>query len=349
MYEAEYLSSYPFFQQALESVPLPVMHDSLTGVLSRPYMLDFIHDLIRRNMPFTLGIIDLDNFKSINDNYGHTAGDGVLSQVAGALKNYLGANGLVGRFGGDEYLIVYFPSNEYSHIHSFYNDMYRDGNVFRRDYIIDGLTLFITATVGSASFPDDAGDYETLFHLVDKTLYRGKSKGRNCYIIYVESKHAHLEIPTMAKRSLLDTLRQMAEGFDETADIRDKVRRAFAPIQENLRMSCLLYIAESGMLYDAISGQDICETGSIDSLMENGMYAPNNLAKTMDVNPPLAKTLVKLGYESALFFQADHAVYGPGCLILCPERYTMHLWQDDECTAAFFLARLLREDAALNR
>ena len=343
MYQAEYLSTFPYFRRTLESVPLTAVHDSLTGLISRKYMLEFIRDLIERQVHFTLAIIDLDNFKSINDNYGHTTGDGVLVRLGEALRDYVGQDGLAGRFGGDEFLMVYFKSNDYAHIHDYYGGIFSGGKLFRRYYIVNDITLFITGTMGSAAYPEDAQDFETLFAKVDKTLYRGKSKGRNCYIIYVEAKHGHLEIPKLAKRSLYDTLREVAEAFDQGGDTEEKLRWGFEPIRENLRLSTLMYLDDAGMLRDVISGQDLGVTGHVDALMENGLYAPDNLAECYDANRTLAMALVKAGYESALFFRLKGGERGPRCLILCPEPHTMHIWQDEERCAAFFLARLLGE------
>jgi hypothetical protein len=69
LYSADYLSRYPFFRDVLQNVPLNVMHDALTGLVARSYILRFIQSLIHDETPFSLIIIDLDNFKSINDNY----------------------------------------------------------------------------------------------------------------------------------------------------------------------------------------------------------------------------------------------------------------------------------------
>lgn len=343
MYSAEYLSTYPYFQNTLESVPLSAVHDSLTGLISRKYILEFIRDLIERLVPFNLGIIDLDNFKTVNDHYGHATGDGVLAQLGQALRDCVGRDGLAGRFGGDELLLVYFKSNEYNHIHDYYATLFSGGRLLRRTYTVNGHRLFITGTVGSAACPEDARDFDTLFAKVDKALYRGKSKGRNCFIIYVEGKHGHLEIPKLAKRSLYDTLREMAEAFGQGGETEEKLRWAFAPIRENLRMSTLMYLDGAGALRDVISGQDLGVTGHVDYLMENGLYAPYNLSECYDANRGLAMTLVKAGYESALFFRLEGKEKGPRCLILCPEPHTMHIWQDEERCAAFFLARLLND------
>ena len=65
--------------------------------------------------------------------------------------------------------------------------------------------------------------------------------------------------------------------------------------------------------------------------------------RLMATRPTLAMTLVNTGYESALFFQIEHPDHSRGTLILCPEMHTMHIWQDEEHCAAFFLVRLICE------
>ena len=188
MYSAEYLARYPFFRELLETTPLSVMHDSLTGLIARPYILRFVHALIDDKTPFVMGMVDLDNFKSINDNYGHRTGDRMLSTVAEDLRVFVGEDGVVGRFGGDEFLFVYFGCTDYDGIHAFLDEMYLSGRVFRKDLKFGERTIFSTATVGCAVYPTDADSFDALFALSDKTLYRGKSKGRNCFIISFTSR-----------------------------------------------------------------------------------------------------------------------------------------------------------------
>ena len=130
MYSAEYLARYPFFRELLQTAPLSAVHDSLTGLIARPHILRFIRSLIDVKTPFVLGIIDLDNFKSINDNYGHRTGDEMLALVAGQLRSFFGEDGVVGRYGGDEFLFVYFGCTDYDGLHRFLDDMYLTDTVF---------------------------------------------------------------------------------------------------------------------------------------------------------------------------------------------------------------------------
>ena len=169
MYSAEYLARYPFFRELLQTAPLSAVHDSLTGLIARPHILRFIRSLIDEKTPFVLGIIDLDNFKSINDNYGHRTGDEMLALVAGQLRAFFGEDGVVGRYGGDEFLFVYFGCTDYDGLHRVLDDMYLTDTVFRKDLLIGGRRIFSTATVGCAVFPTDAESFEGLFALCDKT------------------------------------------------------------------------------------------------------------------------------------------------------------------------------------
>ena len=249
MYRAEDLCAYPFFEEILKTDKLPFVLDSLTGLISRPYILRFIQHQIAQGTPFGLAIIDLDNFKSINDNYGHILGDAALSRIAEDLRTFIGDQGLVGRFGGDEFLMIFFGTTAYDDIYALFKRMYTE-TVFRRTMRIGQVSLYVTATSGCAVYPADAQDYDTLFTMADKTLYRGKTKGRNCYIIYVKEKHQNIEIAALAHHSLYDILHQMADGFKAGETLHEKMLQAFLPMHRHLFMHKLLYINLKNELID---------------------------------------------------------------------------------------------------
>ena len=341
LYDVTYLSRYPFFRKLLETSGAAALHDSLTGLIARPFMLQFIHSLIDSSTPFTLVMIDLDNFKDINDNYGHKTGDGVLAHIGSGVREFFGEDGVAGRFGGDEFMAVYLKSNDYGDVHDLFDRIYGAEGVFRKKMVIHGTDLFVTATVGSASFPDNAQDFDTLFAMIDKALYRGKSKGRNCYIIYVESKHAHLEIPKLAKRSLYDTFRQMETAFSGEGTALEKLAWAFLPVQENLRMRKLLWLDGNSALIDIETGNALGTFHNVGAMMENGMYAATNFSEMYQHQHNLCETLKSLGMESTLIMQVNHHHPEYGFLIVCPEIHTMHLWQDEEAAAVFVLCHML--------
>ena len=200
MYTVDDLKKHKYFDGA----DINFVLDSLTGVISRQYILDYARYLVEHNTPFAMCMMDLDNFKYVNDQYGHNAGDKCLQIVAENLKRCTGDEGLVGRFGGDEFIIIYLKSNKYDDVHDFFARLYDTGGAVRRSVYLDKVRVFITATIGSASFPLDAETYDDLFLKMDKALYRGKSKGRNCYIIYVHEKHKDIVIKEREGKSLLE-------------------------------------------------------------------------------------------------------------------------------------------------
>ena len=343
MYTQEYLSKYPYFKTVLETIRLTTVHDSLTGLVARPYMLQFLHEMIREGVPFNLAILDLDNFKDINDNYGHEMGDKVLKAVGEGLANYVGEKGIVGRFGGDEFLMIQFAYVDYDGIHTFYDGLYDGTTLFRRDYEIDGRKLYITCTMGSAVFPTDANDFEALFHLIDKTLYRGKAKGRNCFIIYVPKKHQKLEITTLARHSLYKTFTEMTDCFDRGDNLLDRLRLAFRPMEEHLRFYALYYIDREGELVSVRDGAVLARNCLPRWQTEGDMFTPRVIEDLEAVCPILYDEMRKMYYQGVLLLRMKIREKVLGYIVICPEPHAMRVWQDDEFAAAFFLTRLVGE------
>lgn len=143
------------------------------------------------NDPCFLGILDVDFFKNINDRYGHVFGDEVLKKVASSIERKLGDRGLIGRIGGDEFLfIVKTDGTEERDVKPFLRDI----KLELQNCTIQGIEgIHISITIGAVASPTYGRDYEELYKLADKALYRGKSKGRDCHIIYDVLKHGSID------------------------------------------------------------------------------------------------------------------------------------------------------------
>ena len=180
------------------------LYDPLTGV----YMKDSIESLVKSELenrpvnPFSLIVIDVDNFKSINDIYGHLFGDEILRVCAQKLKETF-KDSIVGRIGGDEFLIIMYGDTDYQivwdKVHeallSIDNNIYSDSGNQLYDISDDEETnLNITFTAGISRYGIDGEDYETLFLKADKALYRGKRKGKRCFVIYIDEKHRDINL-----------------------------------------------------------------------------------------------------------------------------------------------------------
>jgi len=343
MYTERYLAGYPFFEELMQSTDLEPMHDSLTGVLSRPYLLRFVRDLVQRGTPFRLAIVDLDNFKGVNDHYGHHVGDRVLESLASGLRAYVGQSGVVGRFGGDEFLVVTLQNVSYEEAHRFYKGLFDSGEVFRRSLEMEGRNIFATATVGSAAYPADADSFETLFTLADKALYRGKTKGRNCFILYVDSKHRALQFPAVSEDSLYETFRLMAEGFDAGGDITRRLALAFAPMRHGLSLAQLWYLDSAGRVWDVPDGTELGSAALPEVLRERAAFAVSDPKEFEADSGALFGHLRREELEAALFMRVGHISERFGCLVFCPEIHTRHVWLDRDYAAAFLLARMLAQ------
>ncbi|MDE5766506.1 MAG: GGDEF domain-containing protein [Clostridia bacterium] len=165
--------------------------DTLTGILNREALMGYVNWLIENNRKFSFFLVDVDNFKNVNDTYGHLVGDIVISQMAAYFVKMSGKQGVVARYGGDEFIILCEDVSEY-------NDVWKIGheiNMRIGGIVFEGIpNLAITVSMGIARFPLDANTPQKLMETADKALYRAKMKGRNCFIIYLPEKHANISL-----------------------------------------------------------------------------------------------------------------------------------------------------------
>ena len=200
--------------ESLKAEDKEYFFDSLTKVISRQFIIKIAQKLIDDKTPFTMMILDLDNFKQVNDSFGHLSGDFILESIGeGLIKNF-SDKAYIGRYGGDEFIIILPKIIDYDDVHIFLEGLFERDKIFRRFYNDGVRDIYITATLGCAKYPSDGSDYEELFNKADKALYRGKSKGRNCYIIYVHDKHKDIVIHEKVEGSLIEHFNSVNRLFD---------------------------------------------------------------------------------------------------------------------------------------
>ncbi len=165
--------------------------DKMTGVYSKSAITEYARQLMSQSprKSFYLFIMDIDNFKSVNDTYGHMTGDAVIVSVANIAKKCVGFNGMVGRIGGDEFMLVLEKINTEPELRDILRNIRYN---IREKYMDEENNRTITVSMGGGLFPDYAEDYESMFMLADKMLYRAKAKGRDRYIIYTPSIHGNV-------------------------------------------------------------------------------------------------------------------------------------------------------------
>lgn len=210
-----------------------LLFDSLTRVVNRKYMSNYLNYLVEKGIPFSMAILDVDNFKLYNDSYGHMIGDKILVSVAEVLNESSPDNCIIGRYGGDEFILVFEGEDSYD---VEWKNIKQIFTSIRQPMNIDILSINLTCTAGAASFPKDGETLDEIFLKADRTLYRGKMKGRNCFIIYVEEKHKDLRY---AKEDTLVTkMDKLYKYFELDDDIYFEMYEALSFIVSELNVDC---------------------------------------------------------------------------------------------------------------
>ena len=155
-------------------------HDPLTGLSNRLLLGDRLQHAIdhanRFDQCIAVIFCDLDNFKPINDTYGHSAGDEVLKCVARRMKKILRKEDTICRFGGDEFVILIEDLANFTFLETVVNKI---SAISDEPVIAERRKLTIEMSIGVALYPDDALDAEGLLKLADSAMYRAKHGGKN--------------------------------------------------------------------------------------------------------------------------------------------------------------------------
>jgi diguanylate cyclase (GGDEF)-like protein len=160
--------------------------DELTGLYNRRFLLQRLEEELSRarryRLPLTCVLIDLDNFKRVNDDHGHQAGDHVLRQVGQLLRHECRKEDILARYGGEEFTVVLSGDEQDGRGAS---ERLRH-RLETSPLTMDGATVTITASFGVACYPTHMpeGDLSALLHLADVALYQAKRAGRNRVVTY---------------------------------------------------------------------------------------------------------------------------------------------------------------------
>ncbi|MGH9302750.1 MAG: diguanylate cyclase domain-containing protein, partial [Acidimicrobiales bacterium] len=163
-----------------------VSHDPLTGLVNRAHFLEELRDAIGELVPgqtkLAVLFLDLDNFKEVNDQFGHSFGDQVLLTVGNRLRSIVRAGDVVGRFGGDEFVVLCRDArgaeSEYSALAS------RIGKSIAQAMVIHGRQAVLTVSTGLAVVSGPDHDPEVILDQADTAMYRAKEAGRGRFELF---------------------------------------------------------------------------------------------------------------------------------------------------------------------
>ncbi len=185
--------------------------DDITKLPNRNYFMKKLTKILETNYidgkNTALIFLDLDEFKEINDTSGHDKGDSVLKEIAAKLKATLPLSSIVGRFGGDEFLVL-IP--EYGDIEDLESICNRLVQMFKKSFILDGSTNYVTASMGIAIAPMDGEEADILLKNADTAMYRAKEHGKNQYCFFNYAMRKEL----MKRVSIENNLRRALENHE---------------------------------------------------------------------------------------------------------------------------------------
>lgn len=158
--------------------------DSLTQLYNKEAARERIQRMLDQRLKsdqFTLFLLDMDNFKQINDTRGHMFGDAVLTEAADRIKSLFRSGDILSRFGGDEFLIFLKHTADDSFLAK------KAAQILKtlRGIFVDELRdCPLTSSIGIARCPEDGGDFQTLFQRCDQALYQAKLEGKDRFAVY---------------------------------------------------------------------------------------------------------------------------------------------------------------------
>ena len=168
--------------------------DDLTKCYTEDTFYEKMNKSIENKQEFVVMKIDIDNFKSFNEKYGHMFGDMLLIEIGAIIKSSIINNGYVARVGGDVFLVLLHISNDYDKVHEACRALrFKISNLDGSNCVKNAK---FTATIGAALYPQDADNGELLIKKVDSALARGKYKGRNCFVMYNEERCGKVTLDT---------------------------------------------------------------------------------------------------------------------------------------------------------
>jgi len=167
-------------KRAEETIRQLAYHDYLTGLPNRRLFNDRLNlemaHANRNQQKLAVMLLDLDDFKDVNDTLGHSVGDQLLQAVAQRLRSLLRQSDTVARMGGDEFMLILPEIAEEEGATKVATKVLA---AFRKPFVFDGHEIRITTSMGIALYPDDGEDSDTLMKNVDIAMYRAKDRGRD--------------------------------------------------------------------------------------------------------------------------------------------------------------------------
>lgn len=324
--------------------------DEMTGLLSKQTIINYICNAFSEapaaGKSHYICILDIDDFKYVNDNYGHLFGDEVLITVSDILKEAVGRRGVVGRIGGDEMLIFLENISDRADLKSILRTIRSNVEWTYRE---SRAGLHLSCSIGAASWPLDAKDYDTLFKIADKMLYRAKENGKNRYIIYTPEIHGDV-LNTTPKETGKNVSVKISDAGNKEHFLMELTEyfmfRAVWNVQKVLEETGTVFgLKEVNVFYDdppyeamhwrkdgkTVDAKFLCYAGTTQFRQlfdENNLAVIHSVTNLQFVCPEAYEFLSGQQVTAALIYRMDNGV--PGYVTFYKEEQASRLWSDSD-------------------
>lgn len=334
--------------------------DVTTGLLTKRAIIEYTENLLRHKPKYNVNlcVVDLDNFKQVNDTLGHLFGDEVLATVADIIKEAVAGKGLAGRIGGDEMFVVLEGINSRSDLRGILRSIrsnvewaYKD----RKD------VPTITCSIGVSTYPNDALVYDDLFKIADKMLYRAKQKGKNRYIVYAADVHGDVlsEQETVKVQSsalqrqdkedlVLKMLEYVAQQANRPFDMLlgdvgstfclDEVHLFYGDNKKRLLES--YWNADGGEMLEESFADYVHEANFVHLYREHDMAVIDNLDLIEQLCPQTHKYLMMRGVRVALVYKMNCRKH-EGYIVYCKMSDMARKWSDSDMANLTYISKMI--------
>ena len=334
--------------------------DVTTGLLTKRAIVEYTENLLRHKPKYNVNlcVIDLDNFKQVNDTLGHLFGDEVLATVADIIKEAVAGKGLAGRIGGDEMFVVLEGINNLADLRGVLRSIRSNVEWAYKDRT---EVPTITCSIGVSTYPDDAVVYDDLFKIADKMLYRAKQKGKNRYIVYAADVHGDVlsEQETVSVQSnalqrqdkedlVLKMLEYVARQANRPFDMLlrdvgttfglDEVHLFYGDTRKRLLES--YWNVDGGEMPKDSFADYVHEPNFVHLYREHDMAVIDNLDLIQQLCPETHKYMTMRGVKVALVYKMNCKKH-EGYIVYCKKSDMARKWSDSDMANLTYISKMI--------
>lgn len=262
--------------------------DELTGVYTRKHFIEEFEKnrnlFLENAQPFAVAFMDLDDFKSINDTYGHLAGDDVLVKFSEVMRTHVEPDGSVFRFGGDEFLLL-IPESEGDRAKQIIENLREDVNDLNMTDKQTGEAIRLSFSAGVAEYTSEEQTKTTLLEKADKALYAAKEQGKNLTVMQNEVKELEKNrILVVDDEQLLVSIIQTRLGYlgydvDHAKDGQEALLKLEANEYDLILLDIMLPKVTGTEVLKRIKGKELNRTAKI--MMISGRHSESSVLESL--------------------------------------------------------------------